>query len=297
MSIPTRPITLTPETERSGQFGFFHTSTDITGQFDGRFPAAGQWRRILDLPIWDDGHWATLTESGGVINDSLAAEVLANELGRTDGGDADTLIDCLAEAIPFRYELREVERTLDDPDGTGTRMSIENRLMRVHELAFSYALAQRMQVSPVEIASGRRFTAENAIAVADDALLNRGIYDGVIHVPAFLAAKIGGDLETDNRTRNGTQVHLIPSTVMATPGAVYATSAVSYAQGSDRVAVVPGLGDPAEERDPGVDDRLVPHLSHNKWFGSGVFHGAVAFDGSALVVQSDTLTTLSTAAA
>ena len=295
MSFQPQDIDLVPETDRPGAFGFFATSIDVSERLsvgDRVRVTDIQWQARIDLPIWSGSHLETVSFSAGVPTDSLTAEVLPNELGRTDGGDTDTLPDCLKEANLFRYELRQTSTRLELSEAE-LADQLSNRLVRVHDIAFAHALALRMEDTPVVVNAGRRAEPSDAIAILDDELMNRGIYGGVIHVPGFLSARVKADLDSDRRTWNGTQIHFMPSTTLATEGAVYATAPVHYAMDIDRVSVMPGSGDAVGQGVPTVSGD--PHVSRNNLFAAGVFHGVVAFDGPALITQSHTLSTLTTA--
>ena len=92
---------------------------------------------------------------------------------------------------------------------------------------------------------------------------------------------------------SGSQTDGESTTTLATEGAAYATAPVHYAMDIDRVSVMPGSGDAVGQGVPTVSGD--PHVSRNNLFAAGVFHGVVAFDGPALITQSHTLSTLTTA--
>lgn len=292
MAVVQTDIDLQASSEtRPGGFGFFDIAYDLSVD---RYPTGLEWVADLPLPVWSAAHLQPVTdydrsdvtpETGGSRLDE-GDEVLARRLAATDGADADSLPDCLGGTGFHMYVLRQESPTLDQKS---LQESVRRRIGRVAELVFSRVLIQQMEGLDVDIPSttGRQAGAPDAVAIADDALLNLGIHGGVIHVPAYLAARIKADLGPENITHNGNRIHLYPSAALAggTPK-VYATPPIGFAR-HDQVAVVDTIN----------DGGAGAHFQgENLQVAEGRLYASVAFDGVATSIETDTLADITTAA-
>ncbi|MCB0967993.1 MAG: hypothetical protein KDB37_14250 [Ilumatobacter sp.] len=244
---------------RPDDYAILRLGTDLTDQFsvDGspRFPSPAQWFPELGLDIFNSGHQMTITQTAGVIDDEIAAEVLDDGLTNPS----------LQTAQPFKYQVWQ-RRAAGDADAAEVREAARRSLSRATDLAFSAATLAAIEAADTALTGwvGEMLSATGAMGALEDALLSLGIYGGTIHLPAYFAPYLWRD-RVPTVTPFGTRIHLFPSVAAGVAGKAYATGPVWFGKVTEQSYVFKTL------------DQAV-HADNNVHQASATLFGIVGFD-------------------